>query len=87
ARAAIAQAAAGKEQARRAARGEAGLLRIGFTVLALYGLVPHCVRDFRARYPAVHVELTEMNSPSLETALAADAIDVAVLHPPLTPRD
>lgn len=83
ARAAHGQAMAGKEQAQRAARGDSGLLRIGFTVLALYGMVPHCVREFRARHPGVRVELTEMNSPSLENALATDAIDVAVLHPPL----
>jgi len=83
ARAACAQAAAGKEQARRAARGETGMLRIGFTLLALYGLIPPCVREFRARYPGVQVELAEMNSPSLESALAAGAVDIAVLHPPL----
>ncbi|MBV7485395.1 LysR family transcriptional regulator [Bordetella sp. BOR01] len=83
ARAALARISAGKEQARRAAQGETGLLRIGFTLLATYGMVPHCVREFRARYPDVHVELAEMNSPSLENALAADALDVAVLHPPL----
>lgn len=83
ARAAQTQVMAGKDQARRAAQGETGLLRLGFTVLALYGMVPHRVREFRARYPDVQVELTEMNSPSLESALAAEALDVAVLHPPL----
>jgi DNA-binding transcriptional LysR family regulator len=83
ARKAVENAAVAKAHALRAARGEAGRLRLGFTVIAFYGILPDAVRAFRTAYPDVAVELTEVNSPSLEAALAAGEIDLAVLHPPL----
>jgi DNA-binding transcriptional LysR family regulator len=64
--------------------GEVGQLRLGFTVIAFYyGVLPEAVRTFRTRFPDVAVELAEMNSPSLEAAIAAGNVDVGVLHPPL----
>ncbi|WJR66734.1 LysR family transcriptional regulator [Neorhizobium sp. CSC1952] len=83
ARRAIENADAAKEQALRAMRGEAGRLRLGFTAIAFYGVLPEAVQAYRRRYPGVDVELSEMNSPSLETALTMGAIDLAILHPPL----
>jgi DNA-binding transcriptional LysR family regulator len=87
ARAAMANAELGKARALRALRGEAGRLRLGFTVIAFYGLLPEAVRAFRVRYPEVAIELSEMNSPSLEAALMAGAIDLGVLHPPVAPAE
>lgn len=84
ARAAVANARLAKAQALRALRGEVGRLRLGFTVIAFYGVLPEAVRLFRTRHPDVAVELAEMNSPSLEAALAAGEVDLGVLHPPLT---
>jgi DNA-binding transcriptional LysR family regulator len=84
ARAALEQAMLAKKEALRAMRGEAGHLRLGFTVIAFYGSLPEAVRRFRSRYPDVGVELTEMNSPSLERALAAGDIDLGILHPPIS---
>ena len=83
ARAAVASAKLAKAQALRAARGEVGRLRLGFTVIAFYGVLPIAVQHMRHLYPDVAVELTEMNSPRLEAALFAGEIDLAVLHPPL----
>jgi len=83
ARAAVANANLAKVQALRAVRGEVGRLRLGFTVIAFYGLLPAAVRIYRSRFPDVVVELAEMNSPALERALAAGEIDVGVLHPPV----
>jgi DNA-binding transcriptional LysR family regulator len=83
ARSAVANAVLAKAQALRAVRGEIGRLRLGFTVIASYGVLPEAVRTFRTRFPDVAVELTEMNSPLLEAALAAGEIDLGVLHPPL----
>lgn len=70
-------------EARRTLDGEAGPLRLGFTVIAFYGILPACVQVFRKRYPNVRIELAEMNSPSLENALLAGALDLGILHPPL----
>lgn len=83
ARAAVANANLAKAQALRAVRGEVGRLRLGFTVIAFYGLLPEAVRIYRNRFPDVVVELAEMNSPSLERAIAAGEIDLGVLHPPV----
>ncbi len=83
ARAAIAAAERASVQARRAAKGEVGHLRLGFTVIAFYGSLPEAVRTFRSRFPDVRVDLAEMNSPSVERALAEDIIDLGILHPPL----
>lgn len=87
ARRAIENARIAKEQALRAARGEVGRLRLGFTVIAFYGLLPQALQAFRRRYPDVEVDLEEMNSPSLETALTSGSIDLAILHPPLAHPD
>lgn len=87
ARKAVEHANAARTQALRAIRGEVGRLRLGFTVIAFYGVLPEAVRAFRARYPDVEVDLIEMNSPLLEAALAAGEIDLGVLHPPLSTPD
>jgi DNA-binding transcriptional LysR family regulator len=83
ARAAVANAMLAKAQALRAVRGEVGRLRLGFTVIASYGVLPEAVRAFRTRFSDVEIELAEMNSPLLEAALTAGEIDLGVLHPPL----
>ncbi|CDN53980.1 HTH-type transcriptional regulator AlsR [Neorhizobium galegae bv. officinalis bv. officinalis str. HAMBI 1141] len=83
ARRAIENADVARQQALRAFRGEVGRLRLGFTVIAFYGILPEAVQAFRKRYPQVEIELVELNSPSLETALMTGTIDLAVLHPPL----
>lgn len=83
ARLTIENARIAREQALRAVRGEVGRLRLGFTAIAFYGLLPEALQAFRRRYPDVEVELVEMNSPSLETALTSGSIDLAILHPPL----
>lgn len=67
----------------RAARGEIGRLRLGFTVIAFYGALPLTVRRFRDRYSEIAIDLFEMNSPAVEAALAAGEVDLGVLHPPL----
>ncbi|WP_420963753.1 LysR substrate-binding domain-containing protein [Brucella sp. IR073] len=83
ARAAVANAMLAKSAAQRALRGETGRLRLGFTVIAFYGFLPAAVRVYRSRFPDVSVELTEVNSPSLERALASGELDLGILHPPL----
>jgi DNA-binding transcriptional LysR family regulator len=83
ARESLAAAHAASTAARRAARGESGRLRLGFTVIAFHTALPRGVQEFRAQYPNVVVDLVERNSPALEDALVGGEIDLAVLHPPL----
>lgn len=44
------------ERARRIAQGEAGSLRIGYTDIAVAGILPTVVRSFRAKHPTIGVE-------------------------------
>lgn len=83
ARSALRQSSEGISRARRAARGEVGRLRLGYTPLASYAGMPGLVRLFRRSYPDAVVELTQLLSAELEEALAAEIVDIALLHPPL----
>ena len=82
ARVALAEAAAAIQNARRAGRGELGLLRIGFTGSASFNpFVTGSIRDFRTAYPDVEVELVEEATSSLLDRFAAGRLDVAFMRP------
>ena len=74
--------AEGVRLARKAAAGESGVIRIGFTgTAALSPAVPVCIAQFRNAYPDVEIDVTEANSMALATALIEDRLDVAILRP------
>lgn len=83
ARSAVRHCRDGMLQARMAARGEIGLLRLGYTPLTSYAGMPTLVRRFREAHPCVRVELVQDVSAGLEAAVVADAVDIALLHPPV----
>ena len=77
-----AQAENAAHQARRGAKGELGLLRLGFTGMAgLTSVVSGSIRAFRRAYPDVEVQVEETNSTLLATAVAEDRLDLAFLRP------
>ena len=68
--------------ARRAARGETGSLRVGFTSTATFNVVvPSAIRTFRRAYPEIHLTLEEANTPRLITGLREGTLDVVFLRP------
>lgn len=74
--------AAAVRDAQRAGRGDAGVLRIGFTgSAAINPLVPRCIREFRERHRDVELLLSESNSTGLAAALKDGSIDLAFLRP------
>lgn len=76
------------EAARRAARGEIGTLRVGFTGSAAFNpRVPLSIRTYRRRYPDVELSLREANSNGLVEALRAGSLDAAFLRPEAIERD
>ena len=82
ARAVLADVEAAVQKTRRAARGEIGLLRIGFTGSAsLHPFVTRAIRDYRTLYPHVDVELVEEATASLLARFRANRLDVAFLRP------
>ncbi|OJH42700.1 LysR family transcriptional regulator [Cystobacter ferrugineus] len=82
ARAMLAQAERAVRAAQRAARGEVGQLRVGFTGSAAFcPLVPAVVRAFRRAHPEVEFSLEEANTTTLLERLAGEELDAAFIRP------
>jgi len=60
--------------------GDTGSLAIGFVSSAMYALLPAVLKRFRALYPRVHVDLTELTGLEQEEALHEHSIDVAFIR-------
>ncbi|QSR20388.1 LysR family transcriptional regulator [Novosphingobium sp. KA1] len=68
--------------ARRAAAGETGSIRVGFTGSAAFNpRVPQAIRIYRRRFPDVELSLAEHNSIGLVEGLKNGSLDVAFLRP------
>ena len=68
--------------ARRAARGELGSLRLGFTSTATFNVVvPSAIRSFRRAYPEIYLTLEEANTTRLVTGLREGTLDAVFLRP------
>ncbi|MHB1304280.1 MAG: LysR substrate-binding domain-containing protein [Acidiphilium sp.] len=65
------------------ARGEAGLIRMGFTgSVPMLDMFPRLMRAFRDRYPEIGVELRHMSTARQLQALMDEELDVGILRPP-----
>lgn len=70
------------EAARRAARGELGALRVGFTATSVFNpVVAAGIRGFHRAYPSVELILEESNTTQLIEALKQGTVDVAFIRP------
>src|SRR3989344_399953 len=70
-------------QARAAAAGEVGRLRLAFVSTVGFGMLPQWVRAFRAQWPGVRLELIEATGDVQLQALARGEIDAGLLlHTP-----
>jgi DNA-binding transcriptional LysR family regulator len=68
--------------ARRAARGETGSLRVGFTASAAFNAaVPSAIRAFRRAYADVELMLEEANTTRLVAGLQEGSLDAVFLRP------
>ncbi|HIV70042.1 MAG TPA: LysR family transcriptional regulator [Candidatus Aquabacterium excrementipullorum] len=68
--------------AQRAARGETGQLRVGFTGSAAFNpVVATMIRSFRRAWPRVRLTLEEANTTRLVEGLAQQALDAVFLRP------
>jgi DNA-binding transcriptional LysR family regulator len=84
ARVTLAHAAEAVEHARRADRGEVGRLAVGFLPATTYTLLPLILRDFKARFAGVRLDLRELSRPQQLDALRRDGIQVGLLRPPVS---
>jgi DNA-binding transcriptional LysR family regulator len=78
ARRSLEEAAAATADARRAARGETGRLRIGFMASALLEFLPAVLRHFHANHPEVQLHLEEMSSARSGRAVIEGTCDVSL---------
>lgn len=76
------ESAAAVSVSQRAARGDAGLLRIGFGIASLLGLLPEVLLRFRRAHPGVQLQLRDMPTPDQVNALIAGDIDVGFVRRP-----
>ena len=82
ARAILAAVGAATNRARRVATGALGAIRIGFVGSAsFHPFVTGAIRDYRAAYPDVVVELVEEPTVNLIAGLKAGRVEVAFLRP------
>jgi DNA-binding transcriptional LysR family regulator len=75
------QAEHAMEAARRAARGEIGVLRIGFLGSATSSFLPGLIRLYRQRYPGVKLELDELTPVQQDEAFSRGALDIGFTRP------
>src|SRR3954465_13975065 len=78
------EAAAISALTQRAARGEAGLLRIGFGIASILGLLPDVLLRFRRACPEVQLQLRDMSTPDQISALANRDLDVGFVRRPVS---
>lgn len=65
------------------AKGEAGVLRLGFTgSVPMLEIFPRLIGRFRARYPEIRVELAHMSTATQLRALIEEELDIGILRPP-----
>lgn len=73
-------AAALRTDVRQASLGKTGVLRVGVGVSAMLGILPEMIARFRARYPAVVVQLDDATSKPHAERVRQRLIDVALLR-------
>ena len=69
--------------AKRAARGDAGNIALGFTSGSSYAFLPRLVKAAAAELPDVHLVLREMRNSEQMEALAAGRLDAGLVRLPI----
>jgi len=73
-----------RERMARVARGQAGLLAVGFTSsAAAHRFLPDALRAFRRTHPDVELRISESNAAELTEALAAGRLHCGLLRVPV----
>jgi DNA-binding transcriptional LysR family regulator len=84
ARRAVGELDLASETVRRAARGEAGVVRVGFTgSVPMLDMFAELFRTFRASYSNVRIELRHLSTTKQLQMIADAELDVAIMRPPL----
>jgi len=76
----IGEASAAVALTQRAARGEAGLLRIGFGIASIFSLLPDVLLQFGRAHPDIQLHLRDMSTPDQIEALVSGKLDVGFIR-------
>jgi len=87
ARHALAAFDAALERIQEVARGEAGVLRVGYVIGAGLELMPAVIRAFERDVPTVELKLREYDFTRPDAGLESGEVDIAFLRPPLRIAD
>jgi DNA-binding transcriptional LysR family regulator len=69
-------------------QGASGVLRVGFSGSATYGVMPRIVRRAKQVLPGLSLELHgEMLTPAMEAGLRDGTLDAALLRPPIASQE
>lgn len=71
------------QRAQQISQGLAGTITVGFTVSAVYEVLPRALRMFKQQSPDVRVVLKELPNMKQVQALEHDEIDLGILYTPL----
>jgi len=82
----LARADDAAESARRAGRGDAGTLRIGYCSAAMRSTIPAISAAYRERYPSVVLDLAQLTQRDQLARLERGELDVAFVHRPIDER-
>jgi DNA-binding transcriptional LysR family regulator len=86
ARTLLSAAEAAVECGRRVARGESGVLRIGYCSAAMGRVLPPAIASFREQFPAIALRLRRMDQAVQLAALERDDLDLASVYRPFDER-
>jgi DNA-binding transcriptional LysR family regulator len=87
ARSTLAQAERAGEIARRAARGEDGVLDMGFVANIAFTMLPRLTREYSVQHPGVELRLHDLSSGAQVRALRDGRIDVGLMMRPNSAPD
>jgi DNA-binding transcriptional LysR family regulator len=72
----------GLDEVRRIAAGEVGSLSVGFVSSAIFTQMPGLLKEYRARHPMVRLDLHELHTSQLLSAIRDGEIDVGFVRDP-----
>jgi DNA-binding transcriptional LysR family regulator len=87
ARSTLAQAERAGEIARRAARGEEGVLNVGFFASIAFSMLPRLAREYSEAHPRVELRLHDLSSGQQLQALRTGRLDVGLMMRPNSASD
>ncbi len=75
------------ESARKINKGELGTLRIGFSTLASFFLLPKKISNFLKKYPSVELKLKEMRTEKIVEEIKEQKIDIGFAGKKIIDKD